>query len=406
MNSAQINIVKQTVPILQEHGEMLTRRFYENMFSNNPEVKRFFNPAHQHSGTQQRALAGAICAYAANIDNPDALSGAVDLIAHKHVSLGIKPEHYPIVGSNLILTIKEVLGDAANDEVIEAWTAAYGQLVDIFVNHEKGLYQQQKAIHGWNGFKPFTVIKKIPESSNITSFYLRPDDDSDLESQKPGQYITLRLNIDGKPVMRNYSLSNAPGASAYRISVKREAGSNAQPPDGLVSNHLHDNLQVNDSIDLAPPSGDFALAIPDDNKVPMVFVAGGVGITPVIAMLHALLESENAASRSVYLFQCVRNLKVLPFTDELAALAERYANFHWQVHVSQQTAAEKNVLGNLHEGRLSQAALDKIVERQQPMMLHACGPAGLIKELSAMIKTRNQPQDTFRYEFFGPAQAV
>ncbi|MEX0614621.1 MAG: globin domain-containing protein, partial [Methylophaga sp.] len=312
MNSAQINIVKQTMPVLQEHGETLTRRFYENMFSNNPEVKRFFNPAHQQTGTQQRALAGAICAYAANIDNPTALSGAVDLIAHKHVSLGIQPEHYPIVGSNLILTIKEVLGDAANDEVLEAWTAAYGQLVDIFVNHEKGLYQQQKAIHGWNGFKPFTVIKKVPESSNITSFYLRPDDDSDLEAQKPGQYITLRLNIDGKPVMRNYSLSNAPGASAYRISVKREVGVNAQTPDGLVSNHLHDYLQVNDSIDLAPPSGDFALEIPDNTNVPMVFVAGGVGITPIIAMLHALLQDENAASRPVYLFQCVRNLKVLP----------------------------------------------------------------------------------------------
>ena len=146
MDSKQIAIIKQTVPVLQEHGETLTRRFYENMFSNNPEVKRFFNPAHQHSGSQQRALAGAICAYAANIDNPAALVGAVDLIAHKHVSLGIKPEHYPIVGSNLILTIKEVLGEAANDEVIDAWTSAYGQLVDIFVGHEKGLYQQQKKI--------------------------------------------------------------------------------------------------------------------------------------------------------------------------------------------------------------------------------------------------------------------
>ncbi|MEX0615206.1 MAG: NO-inducible flavohemoprotein, partial [Methylophaga sp.] len=174
----------------------------------------------------------------------------------------------------------------------------------------------------------------------------------------------------------------------------------------LVSNHLHDHLQVNDSIDLAPPSGGFALEIPDNSNLPMVFVAGGVGITPVISMLHALLSDENAGSRPVYLFQCVRNLKVLPFANELAALAERYANFHWQVHVSQQTAAEKNVLGNLHQGRLTLADLDNMIERQQPMMLHACGPAGLIKELSAMIKTRNQPQDTFRYEFFGPAQAV
>lgn len=129
------------------------------------------------------------------------LAGAVDLIAHKHVSLGIEPEHYPIVGSNLILYIKEVLGDAANDEVIEAWTAAYGQLVDIFVGHEKALYAQQKAVHGWNGFKPFTVVKKGQESSNITSFYLKPEDGSKTNPQQSGQYITLRLNIDGRPVM-------------------------------------------------------------------------------------------------------------------------------------------------------------------------------------------------------------
>lgn len=406
MNNAQNNIVKQTLPVLQEHGETLTKRFYENMFRNNPEVKRFFNPAHQQSGSQQRALAGVICAYAANIDNPSALAGAVDLIAHKHVSLGIKPEHYPIVGSNLILTIKEVLGDAANDEVVEAWTAAYGQLVDIFVDHEKGLYQQQKAIHGWNGFKPFTIINKIAESSNITSFYLKPNDGVALNAQRAGQYITVRISIEGKPVMRNYSLSNAPGKTTFRISVKRELGVDNGTPDGVVSNYLHDHYQIGDSIELAPPSGEFALDIPDDNKTPMVFVAGGVGITPVIAMLHALLERGDARSRPVFLFQCVRNSKVLPFADELAALAERHNNFHWQVHLSQQTVAEEKVLGNLHHGRFSSSSLAAVIERNQPMMLHACGPAGLIKDLATIVKDRAQPQDTFRYEFFGPAQAV
>ncbi|MDT8311894.1 MAG: globin domain-containing protein, partial [Methylophaga sp.] len=353
MNVAQIDIIKQTVPVLQAHGETLTRRFYQNMFTNNPEVKRFFNPAHQQSGTQQRALAGAICAYAANIDNPSALAGAVDLIAHKHVSLGIKPEHYPIVGNNLILTIKEVLGEAANDDVIDAWTAAYGQLVDIFVNYEKDLYQQQKDRYGWNGFKPFTVIKKVPESSNITSFYLQPVDGNVLNAHQPGQYISIQLTIAGQPVMRNYSLSNAPGDNIYRISVKREMAVDAQTPDGLVSNYLHGHFQVGDSINLAPPSGEFALEIPADNKQPMVFVAGGVGITPIIAMLQSLFADKNTTSRPVYLFQCVKDLKVLPFANELAALAERHANFYWQVHLSQQPVAETTLLANLYHGRFS-----------------------------------------------------
>ena len=108
-----IRIVKSTASILQEHGETLTRHFYKRMFSHNPEVAPFFNHANQAGGVQQRALAGAIAAYAANIDNVEVLGEAVELIAYKHASLQIKPEHYPIVGENLLASIREVLGEGA-----------------------------------------------------------------------------------------------------------------------------------------------------------------------------------------------------------------------------------------------------------------------------------------------------
>src|SRR5690606_39976035 len=102
LSDQTIRIVKSTAPVLQVHAETLTRYFYQRMFAHNPEVGPFFNAANQAGGAQQRALAGAICAYAANIDNLEALGGAVELIAHKHASLQIKPEHYPIVGENLL----------------------------------------------------------------------------------------------------------------------------------------------------------------------------------------------------------------------------------------------------------------------------------------------------------------
>ena len=110
LSEQTVAIVKSTAPVLQEHGETLTRHFYERMFRVNPEVKPFFNHSNQGEGSQQRALAGAIAAYAANIDNLDVLGGAVELIAQKHASLQIKPDHYPIVGENLLASIKEVLG--------------------------------------------------------------------------------------------------------------------------------------------------------------------------------------------------------------------------------------------------------------------------------------------------------
>src|SRR5215207_8783167 len=123
-----IAIIKATVPVLKEHGETLTRYFYRRMFNGNPEVRAFFNPAHQHAGTQQKALAAAICAYAEHIENPAVLAGAVELIAQKHCSLDVKPEHYPIVGEHLLGSIKEVLGDGATPAVIDAWARAYGVL--------------------------------------------------------------------------------------------------------------------------------------------------------------------------------------------------------------------------------------------------------------------------------------
>ncbi|HAJ42250.1 MAG TPA: NO-inducible flavohemoprotein, partial [Alcanivorax sp.] len=173
LTADQLAVIKATVPVLQEHGETLTRHFYQRMFEHNPEVRPYFNPAHQRSGSQQRALAGAICAYAQHVDNPAALTDAVELIAQKHVSLGIRPEHYPIVGENLLASIKEVLGDAATDDIIDAWAAAYGALADIFIGREADIYQEQEQRFGWQGFKPFVVTRREPESDNITSFYLR-----------------------------------------------------------------------------------------------------------------------------------------------------------------------------------------------------------------------------------------
>src|SRR5690242_1891857 len=107
LSEQTIAIVKATAPAVAAHAEEITRRFYKLMFAGNPEVLAYFNPAHQHAGTQQRALAGAICAYAANIDNLGALGPAVELIAQKHCSLGIQAEHYPIVGKHLLVAVKD-----------------------------------------------------------------------------------------------------------------------------------------------------------------------------------------------------------------------------------------------------------------------------------------------------------
>lgn len=141
LDQKTIEIVKSTVPALKEHGVEITTTFYKNMFENNPELKPLFNMDRQVSGEQAKALAMTVLAAAQNIDNLGALLPAVKKIGAKHCDATVKEEHYPIIGSNLLGAIKEVLGDAATEEVIDAWGKAYGVIAKIFIDVEKEIYE-------------------------------------------------------------------------------------------------------------------------------------------------------------------------------------------------------------------------------------------------------------------------
>lgn len=139
-----IDIIKSTVPVLKEHGLEITTVFYKNMFKNNPEVKPFFDMDKQVSGEQPKALAMAILAAAQNIDNLSAILPAVKKIGEVHCDRNIVEDHYPIVGKNLLISIKEVLGDAATDDIIEAWGKAYEVIAKVFIDVEKEIYESRK----------------------------------------------------------------------------------------------------------------------------------------------------------------------------------------------------------------------------------------------------------------------
>lgn len=140
LDQKTIDIIKSTVPVLQSKGLDITKHFYKIMFENNPEVKPMFNAEKQSSGEQPLALANAILATAKNIDNLENLMPAVKSIGKAHVLANVKPEHYPIVGKNLLIAIKDTLGNDATDEIIEAWEKTYGVLAEVFINVEKEIY--------------------------------------------------------------------------------------------------------------------------------------------------------------------------------------------------------------------------------------------------------------------------
>jgi nitric oxide dioxygenase len=392
LTDSQRAIVKSTVPLLETGGEALTTHFYRIMLSEYPEVRPLFNQAHQASGDQPRALANSVLMYAKHIDRLEALGNLPAQIINKHVSLQVMPEHYPIVGACLLRAIREVLGaEIATDEVIAAWGAAYQQLADLLIGAEEQAYRAiVEQTGGWRGARAFRVTRKIAESSEITSFYLSPVDGGPVVAHQPGQYIGLRLILDGQEQRRNYSLSDVANGKDLRISVKREA-------DGRVSSHLHDAVQVGDSLDLFPPAGAFTLA---PSEKPLVLISGGVGITPTLAMLSEALQS----GRPVHFIHCARNRAVHAFRDAIDALAARHPQlqrFYCYDQADEGTDDGAHAVGLLDQDRLAQW-----LPTSRDVDAYFLGPKPFMALVKRSLQALGVPEAQTRYEFFGPAAAL
>ncbi|TWT52102.1 NO-inducible flavohemoprotein [Allorhodopirellula solitaria] len=405
LSDKTIRIVKEITPLVAEHSEAITTRFYLRMFEENPEVQAFFNQAHQHSGGQQKALAGAICAYFTHIDNPAVLMPAVELIAQKHCSLGIKPEHYPIVGKHLLAAIQDVMGDAATDEIIEAVAEAYGFLADIFIGREDAIYdEQQSAPGGWTGYRDFIVDRKIPESDVVTSFYLRPEDQGALPPFRPGQYITVHIDHPVTPTSpRNYSLSDRPGMDHFRISVKREGRLSPDAPDGLISSHLHDAIQEGHRVKVGPPCGEFTVDPESANGRPIVLIAGGIGITPLLSMAKSIVHTHPESP--VYLLQAARNSSVHAFADEVKNLQSLSSNMHTKV------LYDTPLEGDVESGRCDGVGFvtTELLREWAPCAdadFYFCGPKPFMQSVHACLQELGVDETRVRYEFFGPKEEL
>lgn len=393
LTADQIARVKATVPVLAEHGTTITKHFYKRMFAHHPELKNVFNQTHQQSGNQPETLAKAVYAYAANIDNLGALGPTVSRIAHKHASLNIRPEQYPIVGRHLLGAFVDVLGDAVDQETLGAWEVAYGQLADIFIGAEAKLYEGA----AWSGFRPFKVVRKEVESDEITSFYLTPADGSPACGFEPGQYLSVKRFVDelGVDQPRQYSLSDAPNGKWLRISVKREAGRADQAP-GHVSNLLHDGVEVGEVVHASAPMGDFTLA--RKKTTPVVLMSGGVGVTPMISMLSTCLADHSG--RSVTFVHACRNGRVHAFRQWLNDTVAAHPNVTRAVFYETIEAGDRAGVDYDFEGHLD---LTKIVGK---VMLpdadyYICGPVPFMRAQCEALTALGVDASRIHTEVFG-----
>lgn len=398
LSQQTIDIVKSTVPVLEEYGTTITKTFYKNMFAAHPELLNIFNQTNQEKGRQQTALANTVIAAAKYIDNLEAIVPVAIQIGHKHRSLAVKPEHYPIVGEYLLKAIKEVLGDAATDDIINAWGEAYDVIADAFIGIERDMYTvaaEQEG--GWTDYKDFTVTDKVQESDVITSFYLRPADGAKVPSYLPGQYITVRVKIPGEPYLlnRQYSLSVAPGQEYFRISVKKEA--EGETHEGMVSNYLHKSVQIGDKLEVTAPAGEFTL---NKQETPVVFLAGGVGITPLLSMVQTV--SAEQPNRSVQLIQAVNNGAQQAFKNELANI--KLTDYDLAFVYANPTDADEQNPYFMKKGYVDRELLTNVVKTDTDY--YVCGPVPFMQAVVHALKELGVQEEKIHYEFFGPAMQL
>ncbi|MGW4144653.1 MOSC domain-containing protein [Streptomyces mirabilis] len=249
------------------------------------------------------------------------------------------------------------------------------------------------AAPGWRGFKRLRVTQVVPETPTVSSFLLRPIDSQALPPAAPGQYLTVRIPAEGRPdLVRSYSLSSAPGAAEYRISVKRE-------DRGKASTYLHTHLHTGDVIEAAAPRGTFVLA---DDHTPVALFSAGIGVTPVLAMLHQLALEHS--SRAVWWVHTARDPGQQPFAEEARQLLARLP--HARVFIYY-TAPDLEIAGGpgITHGRMTS---DGIRELGIPADAHAylCGPEGFMSTVTSALQRAGLSSSNIHTEVFGALAAI
>ncbi|RFN45099.1 flavohemoprotein [Fusarium flagelliforme] len=394
----QTKIVQSTIPALEKHGVEITTLFYRQLLDKHPELRNMFNTAHQDTGEQPAALAHAVWAYAVNIENPDAMKTAISRIGHKHASLGVTADQYSIVGQGLLSAIKQVLGDGVNSQVMDAWNAAYWQLAEYFITFEEGLYHEAMATPGgWKGWRKFFISDKVGESEEIISFHLAPADKGALPSYKPGQFVSIRCFVPelGTYQPRQYSLSDVPNGKYFQISVKKEFASDSKPA-GLVSNVLHESLPEGSEVDISMPFGDFVLDI--NATTPVVLISGGVGLTPMMAMLKKI--TEESKSRRVVFIHAARNSRVHAMKNILLEIARDNPEVTRLVYYERVEEGDVPGLDYDREGRVDLAEIKhKVVLPGADYYI--CGPSPFMNTQGKALRDLGVDEKHIYMEVFG-----
>ncbi|MBW2292525.1 MAG: 2Fe-2S iron-sulfur cluster binding domain-containing protein [Deltaproteobacteria bacterium] len=264
---------------------------------------------------------------------------------------------------------------------------------------------RERESQSWNGIRKFRVAKKVEEGGDIISFYFEAHDGKPIPSHQPGQFLTFSLKLPEKkrPEVRCYSLSDKSNLQGYRVSIKRVPPPRNKPdvPPGKVSNFFHDHIQEGDIVDCLAPGGDFFLD--PTHHSPIVLIAGGIGLTPMVAMLNSV--AERGFDREVWLFYGVRDAREQVMMEHLTEVARKNPeHFKFNMCYSKEdlAALPPNPDIEYHGERVS-VDLFKRTLPSNNFQYYICGPPPLMDSITHDLREWGVPDSSVHFESFGPA---
>jgi len=383
-------VVAATAAVVAEHAEQITARFYPRMFAEHPDLLRVFNLANQATGEQSRALAASVVAYAVQLIDPAAPSfdHVMTRIAHKHVSLGIRPEQYTIVGHHLLAAVGEVLGAAVTPAVADAWGEVYWLFATQLVAEEARLYARA-GVDPATPTRPFRVVRRIAETDDVVSLVLEPADGVPVPDIEPGQYVSLFVDLPGGDRQpRQYTVSSTAVGTRLQVTVRKVLGLHGAP-DGRVSSFLHDHVEVGGLIDVSAPAGD--LVVPSSDS-PLLLATAGAGITTVLPIVEHIARTQ--PQRPVIVAHADRTAKDHALRETVLHAGRQiddFTGYTWYERVEPTDHRSRTGFMDLREVPL-------------PEGVHAftCGPLPFMRQVRGALLSRGVPADHIRYEVFGP----
>jgi nitric oxide dioxygenase len=381
-------VVRATLSLVAGHIEEIAARFYAHLFAARPELRDgLFNRGNQKEGSQPKALAGSLAVFASALlaDPPQLPERLLTRVAHKHASLGVRPDQYPILRDHLMWAIGDVLGDAVTPEVAAAWDEVYWLMAYALIHQERGLYSA-RGVTAERVWRRWRVASKVAETDDVVMFVMRRMDDRSVRTSLPGQYVSVLVRMpDGIRQPRQFSLVRADDGEHRYFAVKRAVA-------GEVSNYLHDQVRAGDELTMSVPYGDVVL---DDSGRPVVFASAGIGVAPMAGMLSHLVAA--GSHLDVTVLHADVHEESFPLrrqiADDLAHLPKSHLYLWYENGTDTDLPADAVFEGTMDLGQ---------IELPEEALYYLCGPLPFLRALRGTLIARGVTPADIQYEMFGP----